>query len=436
MQRAAAGSIRARPLADAIRDTVARMVRRSHSLALATLILIAACGPAPSAVPSASGTPAPPSPTDSATGETSPPANATPGTLTLTTLVGGLESPVDVAIRPSDPSATYVVEQLGRIVVVRDSAVRAVPFLDITERVIAAGERGMLGLTFHPDPDDDRLFVSYTDQRADQVVASFRAPSDPDAAVDPATEQILLVMDDPFPNHNGGGLAFGPDGYLYISTGDGGGAGDPLGSGRDLGSLLGKVLRIDIDAGADGDRAYGIPADNPYVADPAARPETWLSGLRNPWRIRFDRATGDLWIGDVGQGDWEEVDVARAGVGGLDFGWNVMEGTHCFVPASGCDPTGLAPPITEYGHDLGCSITGGTVYRGSAWPALAGSYLFSDYCSGRFWSVPADAVGTVEPVLLLESGRSISSIAEDGAGELVATDLAAGELLRISAPGR
>ncbi len=417
------------------------MVRRSHSLALAALVLIAACGPAPSDEPSAFGTAAPlPAPTDlisdPTTGQTAAPPGATPAELTLTVLVDGLESPVDIAIRPSDPTAMYVVEQLGRIAVVREGAVRAVPFLEIAERVIAGGERGMLGLAFHPDVADDRLFVYYTDQRANQVVASFRAPAGPDEVVDPASQQILLVMDDRFPNHNGGGLAFGPDGYLYISTGDGGGAGDPLGSGRDLSSPLGKILRIDIDAGADGDRPYGIPTDNPYADDPAARPETWLSGLRNPWRIRFDPETGDLWIGDVGQGSWEEVDVARAGVGGLDFGWNVMEGTHCFAPDSGCDPAGLTLPVTEYGHDLGCSITGGTVYRGSAWPALTGAYVFSDYCSGRFWSIRADAVGTVEPAVVLESGRSISAIAVDGSGELVATDLAAGELLRISAPDR
>ena len=402
------------------------MNHRARWLTLAAFVLVAACAePVASAKPSPLGSP-------SVTASQGPDG----ARLTLATLVEGLASPVDVAIRPTDPDAWYIVEQLGRIVVARGPGDTAMPFLDITERVFMSGERGLLGLAFHPDPADDRLFVYYTDQQADQVVASFRAPSGPDAMVDPGTERILLVMDDRFPNHNGGGLAFGPDGYLYISTGDGGGGGDPLGSGRDLGSLLGKVLRIDVDAGADGERPYGIPADNPYVGDAAARPETWLSGLRNPWRIRFDAGTGDLWIGDVGQGALEEVDVARAGVGGLDFGWNVMEGTQCFEPADGCDPGGLTLPVTEYGHDLGCSITGGTVYRGAASPALTGLYLFSDYCSGRFWSVPADADGTVEPTVLLESGRSISAIAEDGSGELVATDLAAGELLGISAPGR
>ncbi|MFP5342658.1 MAG: PQQ-dependent sugar dehydrogenase [Candidatus Limnocylindria bacterium] len=165
-------------------------------------------------------------------------------------------------------------------------------------------------------------------------------------------------------------------------------------------------------------------------------PETWASGLRNPFRIRFDRATGDLWIGDVGQSAWEEIDVVRAGVGGLDFGWNVMEGRHCFAPRTGCDETGLTLPVAEYGHDQGCSVTGGTVYRGSAWTALVGWYVFADYCSGRFWAIPAAGDGPHEPVVVLDSGRSISAIAEDATGELVATDLRRGEVLRLGAPAR
>lgn len=378
------------------------------------------------------GTPLPtsaPTPTELARVPADPPA------LALTVLASGLRAPLDVAVRPVDPDALYVVEQAGRIVVVRDGVVGARPFLDIAGQVTAGGEQGLLGLAFHPDRTDDRLFVYYTSVDGSQVVSSFRAPADAGAVVDPATETVILRMPDRFANHNGGGLTFGLDGILYIATGDGGGGGDPLGSGRDLTSLLGKILRIDVTTSGRGAGPYAIPDDNPYAGDSAARPETWASGLRNPWRIRTDRATGDLWIGDVGQGAWEEVDVARAGVGGLDFGWNVMEGSRCYEPASGCDRTGLTLPVTEYGHDLGCSITGGTVYRGTAWAALEGWYVFADYCSGMFWAIPASTSGPVEPRVVLRSGRSISAIAEDAAGELVVTDLAAGELLVISAPG-
>jgi glucose/arabinose dehydrogenase len=390
-------------------------------------------GASPSATASAGATASDPTPAVA----TDPPPSQVPGEppgLALDVIAEGLDSPLDIAVRPDDPSTLYIVEQGGRVRVVRDGTLREAPLLDIADRVTAGGEQGLLGLAFHPDAADDRLFVYYTASDGDQVVSSFRAPSGPDAAADPGSEARLMVMDDPFGNHNGGGLAFGPDGYLYIATGDGGGGGDPLGSGRDLASLLGKVLRIDIDVASGADPPYAIPADNPYAGDAQAQPETWASGLRNPWRIRFDSATGDLWMGDVGQGDWEEIDVARDGVGGLDFGWNVMEGTHCFQPSDGCSTDGLTLPVTEYGHDLGCSVTGGTVYRGTAWPALQGFYVFSDYCSGLFWAIPADAQPTVQPVVVLESGRSISAIAEDGQGELVATDLRSGELLRISAP--
>jgi glucose/arabinose dehydrogenase len=427
--------------------TASHARRPAVTTVMALMLGLAACGqPAISpgdgtSAPSPSSTPATGAPSGDPTPgvATDPPPSQVSGEapeLALEVIAEGLDAPLDIAVRPDDPSALYIVEQGGRVRVVRDGALRQAPFLDIAGQVTAGGEQGLLGLAFHPDPADDRLFVYYTAGDGDQVVSSFRAPSSPDATADPGSETRLLVMDDPFGNHNGGGLAFGPDGYLYIATGDGGGGGDPLGSGRDLSSLLGKVLRIDIDVAAGADPPYAIPADNPYAGDDQARPETWASGLRNPWRIRFDSATGDLWMGDVGQGDWEEIDVAPAGVGGLDFGWNVMEGTHCFEPSDGCATEGLTLPVTEYGHDLGCSVTGGTVYRGTGSPALLGFYVFSDYCSGLFWAIPADAQPTVQPAVVLESGRSISAIAEDGQGELVATDLRSGELLRISAPGR
>jgi len=327
-----------------------------------------------------------------------------------------------------------VVEQVGRVRVVRGGTVGATPFLDIAGMVTAGGEQGLLGLAVHPDPADGRAFVYYTAIDGRQVVASYRTdPSDPDRAV-ADSEQVLLRMDDQFGNHNGGGLAFGPDGYLYVSTGDGGGGGDPLDSGRRLDTLLAKVLRLDVNADGAGGVPYAVPADNPFVGRADARPEIWLTGLRNPWRIRFDDATGDLWIGDVGQGEWEEIDRAPAGVGGLDFGWNLMEGFHCYGTDT-CVDDGLTPPVAEYSHDEGCSVTGGAVYRGTAQPALAGWYVFADYCSGRFWVLDPAASGPQTPVAALDSRRSISAIAPGPDGELYATDLGSGELLRIVVAG-
>jgi glucose/arabinose dehydrogenase len=245
-------------------------------------------------------------------------------------------------------------------------------------------------------------------------------------------------MADQFGNHNGGALAFGPDGNLYIGTGDGGGAGDPLDSGRHLDTLLAKVLRIDVDhdVPADTDPRYMVPGDNPFVDRSDARPEIWLTGLRNPWRIRFDRSTGDLWIGDVGQGEREEIDVARAGIGGLDYGWNVMEGSVCFRSAD-CVTDGLTLPVAEYDHatDGVCSVTGGSVYRGAASPGLQGWYVFADYCSGTFWAIDATRDRTEEPAVVAETGYLISAIGEDAAGELYATDHSGGQVLRIGVAG-
>jgi glucose/arabinose dehydrogenase len=399
----------------------------------------------PSASPGEPGSGSPPEAsraTPSAVAETSaPPASGTgplgePPRLRLEPAASGLRSPVDVAWRPSDAASLFVVEQGGQIRIVRDGTVVDAPLLDIQGAVTAGGEQGLLGLAFHPDAADRRFFVYYTALDGQEVVASYTTlPDDPDRA-DPDSAKILLRMQDPFPNHNGGGLAFGPDGYLYISTGDGGGGGDPLDSGRHLDTLLAKVLRIDVNVEVGGDPPYGIPNDNPFVAVAGARPEIWVTGLRNPWRIRFDRATGDLWIGDVGQNEREEVDVARAGIGGLDFGWNIMEGTFCYRDGGDdCLTDELTLPVTEYGHDQGCSVIGGTVYRGEGQPGLKGWYVLSDNCSGRFWVLDAARDDLRAPTLVLESQRSISAIAEDSAGELYATDLAGGELLRVVVDG-
>jgi glucose/arabinose dehydrogenase len=412
---------------------------------VASLGLSACAGPAPSPSPSAepaSGSPslsAPPSSAapSSSTAPSGGPASDPPPRLTIEPFIEGLTAPVDVAWRPNDPSTLFVVEQEGRIRIVRDGSLVERPFLDISGQVRAGGEQGLLGMAFLPSSDDGRFFVYYTDTDGEQVLASYDTdPGDRDAAA-PDSATIWLRMADRFSNHNGGSLVFGPDGFLYIGTGDGGGAGDPLDSGRHLDTLLAKVLRIDVSgAPGDGDAGYAIPPDNPFVDRSGARPEIFHTGLRNPWRIRFDRATGDLWIADVGQGEREEIDVSRAGVSGLDFGWNVMEGTACFRSVTtDCAAPEFTMPVTQYDHDLGCSVTGGTVYRGEGLPALQGWYVFSDYCSGEFWAIDASEEKTEEPEIVAETDLSVSAIAEDAAGELYATDLAGGQLLRINADG-
>ncbi len=400
--------------------------------------------PSPAPAGSASGSPAASSPASSQASSATPAPSAVAGgtlgeppRLLLESVAKGLRSPVDIAWRPDDPKSLFVVEQGGQIRIVRDGKVLDRPFLDISGIVTAGGEQGLLGLAFHPDPVDHRFFIYYTALDGQQVVASYQTlAGDPDRA-DPESAVILLRMADQYANHNGGGLAFGPDSYLYISTGDGGGGGDPLDSGRHLDTLLAKILRIDIDARSPGvDPQYTIPADNPFVETDGARQEIWLTGLRNPWRFRFDRATGDLWIGDVGQNEREEIDVARAGVGGLDFGWNIMEGTTCYRDGgTDCLTPKLTLPIAEYGHDQGCAVVGGTVYRGEAQPAMRGWYVLSDNCTGRFWVLDASIDSPRDPTFALDSGRSISAIAEDASGELFATDLSGGELLRVVADG-
>jgi glucose/arabinose dehydrogenase len=374
----------------------------------------------------------------SATSASIPPAagpfDASTVAIELEPVADGLESPLGVTNAGDGSGRIFVVEQGGRIRIVRDGRLASEPFLDIGDRISSGGERGLLGLAFHPDyPKDPRLFVDYTDANGDTQVASYTVdPSDPDRA-DPDSEVRLLSIEQPYPNHNGGAVLFGPDGFLYVSTGDGGSGGDPHGNGQSLGTLLGKILRIDVGSGGGGASAYSVPNDNPFVGRDDARPEIWLYGLRNPWRMSFDRANGDLWIGDVGQGEWEEIDVVRAGTSGQNFGWNRMEGSHCFRPASGCDTTDLVAPIAEYGHDVGCTVIGGNVYRGSDQPRLVGGYVFADYCSGRIWAIAAASDGSTEPVLVAETGATLSSFGEDEEGELFATDLSSGQLLRIRA---
>jgi glucose/arabinose dehydrogenase len=312
--------------------------------------------------------------------------------------------------------------------------------VDLADRVIGSGEQGLLGLALHPEwPEVPRAFVHYSDRATggDTAVSELAGtPGDADSppTLDAASEQVLLRVEQPFPNHNGGQLAFGPDGFLYLGLGDGGSANDPFGHGQDTSSLLGSILRLDV--GTPG--TASAPADNPFVSGDGGAPEVFLYGLRNPWRFSFDPDTGLLWIADVGQDAYEEVNVIDPTTqGGANLGWNVMEGAHCFREAS-CSADGLTLPLAEYGRDLGCSVTGGYVYRGGAIPELRGWYLFGDYCTGRIFGVPSDAAPAPEgaalaPLTVLESGVQISSFGEGADGELYVADLGGGALYRVVA---
>jgi hypothetical protein len=273
------------------------------------------------------------------------------------------------------------------------------------------------------------FYVYYTNTQGNIVISRYRLSIDPDAA-DPATEEILLTIPHPtYTNHNGGQLAFGPDGYLYAGTGDGGGGGDPNGNAQNTASLLGKILRIDVESGAV---PYAVPTDNPFFGNSAYRSEIWALGLRNPWRFSFDRFTGDLFIADVGQGTFEEVDIQPSGsAGGLNYGWNIMEGAHCY-PGGTCSQIGLFLPAYEYDHSQGCSITGGFVLRGPTAASLAGRYIFGDFCSGRIWSLkPLLPGGPWESSLLADTAYTISTFGEDEAGNVYVADYSAGVVYQV-----
>jgi glucose/arabinose dehydrogenase len=350
----------------------------------------------------------------------------------LEPITGGLDSPLFMAPVGDGSGRLFVVEQGGVIRILEDGALREQPFLDISDRVSAGGERGLLGLAVPPafGTGRDEFFVHYSDLEGDTVIAAFRATGDDLSTADPGSERTILTEDQPYANHNGGWIGFDADGMLLIALGDGGGGGDPENRASNLRTILGKLLRIDV-LGATGE-PYAIPEDNPFVGQADARPEILHFGLRNPFRDSVDQETGAIWIGDVGQGAWEEIDVAQADARGLDFGWRRWEGSHCYDESAGCDEAGVTMPVTEYPHgDDGCSVTGGVVYRGDAIPALRGAYLFADYCSGRLWAIDAGFDGPQPPILLSETGRSISSIGLDEDGEVVITDLAAGELVRL-----
>ncbi|HZG68144.1 MAG TPA: PQQ-dependent sugar dehydrogenase, partial [Herpetosiphonaceae bacterium] len=367
------------------------------------------------------------------TAQPAPPAAFDPSrfTLELIPVVGGLESPLHMTHAGDGTGRLFVVEKGGRIRIIAGGTVLADPFLDISSLVLSRGsEQGLFAVAFHPAYATNGIFfVHYTDQAGDTVIIHYRVSTDPNRA-DPASGTKILGVDQPAANHNGGQIVFGPDGYLYIGLGDGGGAGDPQGNGQNRGSLLGKILRLDVDGGTP----YAIPADNPCRTTAGARPEIWALGLRNPWRFTFDRATGDLFIADVGQNDLEEVNFQpAASKGGENYGWSIMESSQCFKPAAGCNRAGLVLPIVEYDHDFGCSITGGYRYRGQAAPAFGDAYFFADYCSGRIWGLAQHGAGVWNHSDLLDSNLSISSFGEDEQGELYVTDLRGGGVYRLAA---
>ena len=402
---------------------------------LAGLLIFVACNggadvertdPPPEAEPNPSPTATEPEPG----GGRRPPLDLNSLDIALDPVADGLQSPLYVTNAGDGSGRLFVLEQIGRVRIIRDGDLVPEAFLDVSSLVIAGGEQGLLGLAFHPDfGDNGKFYIDYTDRNGDTVVAEYTVHrANPDRA-NPSTARPLLRIDQPFGNHNGGGIAFGPDGYLYIATGDGGSGGDPMGNGQNLQTLLGKMLRIDVDT-SSGTRPYGIPVDNPFVGRSDAHAEIWAYGLRNPWRFSFDDET--LWIADVGQNELEEVNRAPADASGLNYGWNVMEGDRCFE-TSDCDSSQLEQPVAVYDHGLGCSVTGGYVYRGRAFQRMRGAYLFADYCSGIVFGLNADRSGRQEPVQLIESGASVSSFGLDERGEMYLTDLGSGTVSRVVA---
>jgi glucose/arabinose dehydrogenase len=425
------------------------LVRRVATVAAVLLVSMGAQGGpgprlAPGSVtlptlgPAARGSPAAPSTAAAAAFD---PADIS---LSLTLVAGGFDEPVLVTGAGDGSGRLFVVEQTGRVWVIAGGKRLATPFLDLSGSVSTGGERGLLGLAFHPDfPAKPYVYVNFTDGAGDTRVNRYSVGSNPNR-VTSGSGVRLLTIDQPYANHNGGNLAFGPDGFLYIGMGDGGSAGDPGDRAQDVATLLGKLLRIDVGHTSSG-RRYAIPATNPYVGR-AGLDEIWAKGLRNPWRWSFDRATGDLWIGDVGQGRYEEIDrVVKPGTDaagrGANFGWNVVEGRACFDPASRCSTRRMEKPLVVYGHSVAgadnCSVTGGFVSRGAADQVLEGGYVFGDYCSGRIWVVASSAPPPATPTLLRDATASpqlsISSFGEGDAGELYVVDRGRGRIYRIRA---
>ncbi len=333
--------------------------------------------------------------------------------LAVEVTAGGLESPLYLTA-PVGDARLFVVEQPGRIRIIGNGELLSEPFLDISDSVRSGGERGLLGMAFHPGYASNGFFyVSYSSQPdGDTRIERYSASADPNVA-EPLANRVIFTLEQPFVNHNGGQIEFGPDGMLYVGLGDGGGGGDPQGNGQNVGTLLGTLLRIDVDGG----NPYAIPGDNPYVGV-AGRDEIWAYGLRNPWRFSFDETSGVLYVADVGQNAWEEVSAVPDDLGGANYGWNIMEGRHCFA-ADPCDTSGLVLPVLEYGHSEGCSITGGYAYRGSGIPAIRGHYFYSDHCSGflRSFRLLGNSIMDEKDWDVGDIGR-VLSLGQDSSGEL------------------
>jgi glucose/arabinose dehydrogenase len=383
-----------------------------------------------------------------------PPARAVQVTwpqVELIRLVGGLDRPVYVTHAGDGSERLFIVEQSGRIRIYQNGSLLPAPLLDISGRVHSpdsggGNEEGLLNVAFPPGyASKNYFYVYYTNKEGNNQVSRFHLQPGQSGVADADSEELILLLEHPrHSNHNGGQLAFGPDGYLYVGVGDGGGGGDPNGNGQNLGTLLGKILRIDVEAPslrhstflACGETAglsgepYQVPADNPFVNTSGARPEIWAFGLRNPWRFSFDRLTHDLYIGDVGQNAIEEIDFQpAASKGGENYGWNILEGTRCYEPSSGCvSPEGSVAPVAEYAHQEGCSVTGGVVYRGEL-SELQGIYFYADFCSGRIWGLRND--GGWQSQELLASDRGISSFGEDEDGNMYVVDMYSGDILRL-----
>lgn len=414
-----------------------------------TAVLVTGCGDAAPSSPASPASAAAPGSTGASVATSGPsrastaPRTSPPGTppdrpdlaavrVAVEPLVDGLDGPIWITSAGDGSGRLFVAEQAGRIRIVSDGQLQPAPFLDITDRVTSGGERGLLGVAFPPGfgPTRPEVYVHYSGADGATVISEFRLSPGDTSVLDPASERVILTETQPYSNHNGGWIGFDATGMLLVALGDGGAGGDPENRASDPGILLGKMLRLDV-LGATGGAPYAIPADNPYTGQAGARPEILHIGLRNPFRASVDPATGDLWIGDVGQNAWEEVDTAPGDARGLDYGWRRWEGRHCYDPATGCDPAGVTMPVTEYGHGAGCSVIGGVVYHGDAVPDLRGGYLFSDYCTGTLWGIDAGLAAAQAPITLLETGSSISSIGTGEDGEVYLTDLSGGRVLRL-----